>query len=257
MSTTSNLQLESHLRLVGGRVVGTVLNHGRQPVHDVAAVTGGGLFAQLAGVISAGGSADVDASLGSSDSLGGRAPCPPGALCAQPAGPQTTQSSGSGQTPGQKRRQAAQMAGQLLTANDAGAVALVGTMEPLPPPRVEGSSPNRSAVAGFAVATTFESMDALPLVWSAPRILASGYSASTPVAVSDIVVPPALASDLVVKGSASRPGTVVELYDWALRSWVAFDPDTGIRVNAAQRGSGIIRVRYTGAANYMLQLTSP
>ena len=257
-STTSNLQLESHLRLVGGRVVGTILNRGRQAIHDVAVVTGGSLYASLTAMIPAGASADVDASLGSSDSTqGGRASCPPGALCAQPDGPQNAQGSGGGQSPAQKRRQAAQMAGQLLTANDAGTLALVGTMEPLPPPRVEGSSPNRSAVAGFAIATAFESMDALPLVWSAPRILASGYSASTPVAVSDVMVPPALASDLVVKGSASRPGTVVELYDWVQRSWIPFDPDTGIRVNAAQRGSGIIRVRYTGAANYMLQLTSP
>jgi hypothetical protein len=149
------------------------------------------------------------------------------------------------------------MAGQLVSSGDPGAVAVTGTVDPLPPAKVEGGSPTRSAVAGFGFATAFESMDAPPAYWSPPRILSSGYSGSTPVAVADIVVPAGLTRDLFVKGAASRGGTVVELYDWVAHAWVAFDPDQGRTVTAAQRGPGLIRIRYSGAANYALQVTAP
>lgn len=242
------LSIETHLRLVSGRIVGTVTNHGHGAIRKLTLVTSDGRVAQLAVAIEPGLAADVDATL---QSLAQNGP-PRGMRCnqfgCQQGGPNLSQKD--------KSATVIEAATSSMLSAGGQVQALAGVVDPVPGVRVAGGVPSRSIVAVFVKPMRLESLDSLTPGWSSPRVVASNGSSANPVSVVDCEIPAGMQdrSLRLAVGTASNfgpPGlgpqrSQVEIFDWTKNSWTVVDLARPVLLTSGQRGTGVVRLRIQG-----------
>jgi len=239
--------VESHLRLAvlagGGREVsGTLTNHGRLPVRDVALITGSGDVFRLAAIIPPGAVATVKV-VAEPHSL---SPAP----CFRCPGPNSAVIS---------RDDSILQAAAAEVPSGGPVQALVGRLDPVAGFKVNGATPTRTAVAAFVEGVAMESVDAVLPTWSSPRLAAAETSTGSGLAVYDFELP-ALPLERPLAMSISTPqgysgGT--EIYDWSTRAWHRIGA-TPVDLPPALRGPGLVRIRVSGAGfSQGIQVTTP
>lgn len=266
-SLHTGLQFETHLAIGRQMVRGSVTNHSRMAVRDLALALPSGKWASLTSLVGPGETATVNAPVqnrpyftgGACYSNGAAAvrctggatgvSCPQGVsgcINVQGDGPAAPSLSDS------KHQRSTVLAAAALLTNDG--QALVGTFEPLPPPRVNGGVANRTVVAAFAVGVKLESSDMLPAN-PQPHVVAYNGSSVNQVTVADYELPPGYQGGVKLTGAGSQGGRV-EVYDWAGHAWTPIDPGRAPSLTAGERSTGIVRLRYSGPGFYNLQLTA-
>lgn len=267
-SQRTTLQLEAHLAVGRQSVKGTVTNHSRTAIRDLALALPAGKWASLTSVVGPGETVSVSVPVQSRPYFTGTGgcysngagvvrctgggtgvSCPPNVsscVNVQGDGPAARSLSDT------KHQRSTVLAATALLPNDG--QALVGTFDPLPAPRVNGGIANRTAVAAFALGIQLESSDLFPSN-PQPRVVAYNGSNVNQVTVADYELPPGYPGGLKVTGVGSPAGRV-EVYDWANHAWSAIDPGLAPALTAGERSTGIVRLRYSGSGFYNLQLSA-
>jgi hypothetical protein len=255
------IQVDAHLRLAGGRIEGTVANRGRTTLRRVELATTDGRYAVLATAIPPGVTASVGSALRSVPVAG---PGGVGSSCNLSGCLQTAPST-------VKDREAAVMthAAGSVVSPDSQVQALTGIVDPVPGFLVNGSQPNRSVIAAFVLPLQLESADSLPANWSAPRLVDGNGLNGNPVLIVDYELPrlpigaqlklsTGTATPITAGAAAIGPPPVIQVYDWAARSWVTTDLSHPFLLSAGERGPDLVRLRVQGALYLQgLQVTTP
>jgi hypothetical protein len=250
--------VEAHLRLVNGRIVGTLRNTGDRPLQQVMLVSGTGQESTLTPDLGPHATAAVDASLDAANQ--------------RPYDP------GTG-TAGTDFRRASLLRIAIAEAADSrqgvfNVVALTdssGTLD------VDGTRPSRSSVAAILQPVSLESADSLSGIALRPELVAQTDSIPFHYDVYDLKVPAGYSGPVKLQyvaypaasGSSSAfqpPVKSVEIYDWTADSWRALPAAAAgvaqrplsIDLKPGETAGGVIRVRAqeqnTGVVNSSLQL---
>ncbi len=231
-----DLGLESHLRLSGGRVLGTVANRGSRLVRGLR------LYGGSAGA-------------GSAERALLRLDLPPGRVAAVDAPlaayvPVAVQPMVDG--PGSPAPPSIDAAAELAAARviqRPGDFVLAGLTDPLPEVQPGGSAVVLQGVAVLVTPVRLESVDRFPDRWSSARAVSLARQGTGMVDVYELEVPPGGHPDLALLYTGSPAGlspSSLEVYDWAAADWrhvpVAGGPTTLALAPSEARG-GVVRVR--------------
>ena len=250
--------LEAHLRLVNGRIVGTLRNTGDRPLQQVMLVSGTGQQSTLTADIGPHAAAAVDAALDAANQ--------------RPYDP-TTGATGSDFRRASLLRIAI---GQGVDGRQ-GVFNLVALTESSGTLDVDGTRPSRSSVAAIIQPVSLESADSLSGIALRPELVAQTDSIPFHYDVYDLKVPPGYSGPVKLQyvaypavGTSSvafqPPVKSMEIYDWTADSWRALAPAAAgqpqrplsIDLHPGETAGGVIRVRAqeqtTGVVNSALQL---
>ncbi|HEX6348511.1 MAG TPA: hypothetical protein VF160_03880 [Candidatus Dormibacteraeota bacterium] len=229
--------VEPHLAFLGGRIVGRILNTGKQPVHGIAlySVAGGTLQrTPLASLIPPGGAATVDSV--------------PANLDSNPGAPIF----GTNAPPDAMTRIARAVG---ITAVSAGTHPyLVGFTDPLPGALdVDGSAPTRSVTAIWQLPVTMEAADNDLGRWTSTHL--AGVAGQRQTGFSDVydIELPAQYPTKLQLGFDEFQYSKVEVWDWSAQAWAGGswqdDPNNPGRLLTAlapgEVAAGLLRLRVT------------
>src|SRR5207248_3125183 len=210
--TWTGAGLEAHLRLVNGRIVGTLHNGGDRPLQQVMLVSGTGQQSTLTPDLGPRATAAVDASLDAPN----QRPYDPG-----------------GGTTGTDFRRASLLRIAIGQATDSrqGVFSLVALTESFGSLEIDGTHPSHSSVAAVVQPVSLDSADSLSGIALRPELVAQTDSIPFHYDVYDLKVPPGYSGPVKLQyvaypstGSSSAfqpPVKSVEVYDWTADSWRA------------------------------------
>ncbi len=220
----SGLGLEAHLRLVAGRIQGTLKNDGDQPVRSLRLVSGTGQQADLVpGELAAHATAAVDARLAGA---GSATPFPQGSGVYSP----------NPSSPAEYRREGVlRLAAAQAVTGGQGEWALVGLTDPVGSLSIEGGRPTHTGLAAVVSRVGLEAVDSLAGISPRPSLLASGSTVPYHYDVFDLAIPAGYPGPLKLSYfSYGTPAAVqtgvlqpalpirsIEVYDWQAGTWRA------------------------------------
>jgi hypothetical protein len=253
--------LEPHLRLLNGRIVGTLRNTGDRPLQQVMLVSGTGQQSILTVDIGPHATAAVDANLDAANQ--------------RPYDP------GPGSTGSDYRRSSLlRIAVAQAVDSRQGVFNLIALTESSDSLSVDGTRPSRTSVAAIVQPVSLESSDQLSGIALRPELVAQTDSIPFHYDVYDLKVPAGYRGTVKLQYVAyPAVGSVpsgyqpqvksVEIYDWSADSWRALpSAATGqaqrplsVDLKPGETAGGVIRVRAqeqnTGVVNSVLQLVGP
>jgi hypothetical protein len=229
-----DLTLDAHLRVSGGRVLGTIVNRGSRPVRGLrlyggSAAAGSAERALLSLDVRPGGSATVDAAL-------------------KAYAPEAVQPMVDG--PGSPAPPSTDAAVELAAARviqRPGQFVLAGVTDPLPEFQAGGSAVRQRAVAVVVSPVRLAGVDVLPDRWSSARPVSLARQGPVMVDVYELDLPPGPREGLTLFSGGSRAGLApgaVDVYDWEARSWRPLPAGPlAVALAPSEARGGVVRVR--------------
>lgn len=242
-----SMPIQADLRLQGGHVRGTVVNHSHRAISDLMLVTSFGSQARLAAALPPGGSASVDVELSPPPTQG------------------STREAGRAPRPAEEgtRQALLRLASTQAVSGRSGDLALVGltgaTSDTL---LVEGAQPGRSVLAAIVQPVQLQAADSLSGIAPSPRLISNYLTdTSAQVDVYDLDLPSGLVRapglSYAMLGTDSHVSRV-EVYDWERHAWRSLDRPPRSQATApltsGELSQGVVRVRVREASLQQAQL---
>ena len=252
--------VEAHLKLVNGRIVGTIRNAGERPLQQLLLVSGLGQQAQLGADLGPKGTLEVNATLDAPKAYGGGA--------------------APGLNEDGRRTSALRIASGQVIDGRQGVFSVVALTEPYGSLQVGGTRPVRTSLAAIVQPVVLESADALSGIALRPELVAQTDSKPYHFDVYDMTLPAGYTGRVKLQYSAypapSSPAAVgyqypiqsVEVYDGTAGTWRPLPqapPNRAgstltVDLTAGEYQGGVVRVRaleqVVGALNQNLGLVA-
>jgi len=245
---TPAIGVETHLKLVNGRVQGTIRNTGDRALENVRLVSGSGQVALLAKELAPRASATIDATY--------QEPSSPQNGTAQPATVQQVPADS-------KQATVLRIATGQATTGRQGDLSVVSTTATGTEISIGGATPNHSSIGGVIEPVRWESVDALTGVSPRADLVMTSTPTPSHMDVFDLAVPDSYVGSQVrlsffatvqpkpIAGSALAPaGSLrsVEVYDWTTGAWQPLTLAPGsvqqsIVVGPPAYANGLVRLR--------------
>ena len=241
--------VETHLKLVNGRVQGTIRNTGDRTLENVRLVSGTGQVAILAKELAPRATATVDGEYQEPGSAQNGSAQPPTAVSQAPSD--------------YKQATVLRIASGQAVSGHQGDLSVVATTASGTEISIAGLVPSHSSIAGVVEPVTWDSVDALSGIAPRPELVISSTPTPFHKDVFDLALPDGYTANQVkltffaslqrapVPGSALVPaGSVrtIEVYNWTTGAWQTLTPaatnaQQSIKLDPATYAGGLVRIR--------------